>query len=82
MSTLSTIKRRSGPAGLILISALLVTACSGLSNREQRALTGGAVGAAGGAAVGAIVGNPWAGAAIGGAAGTAAGALMDEDILE
>lgn len=51
------------------------TACSGLNNTQQRALTGGAIGAAGGAGVGLLVGAPVAGALIGGAAGASVGAL-------
>ena len=53
--------------------------CANLTPRQQRALSGGAIGAAGGAAVGAIVGgSPAIGAAVGGAAGTAAGALWED----
>jgi osmotically inducible lipoprotein OsmB len=51
--------------------------CANMTPRQQRALSGGAIGAAGGAAVGAIVGgSPAIGAAIGGAAGAATGALI------
>jgi osmotically inducible lipoprotein OsmB len=53
--------------------------CANMTPRQQRALSGGAIGAAGGAAVGAIVGgSPAIGAAVGGAAGTAAGALWED----
>jgi osmotically inducible lipoprotein OsmB len=53
--------------------------CANMSPRQQRALSGGAIGAAGGAAVRAIVGgSPTIGAAVGGAAGTATGALWDD----
>jgi len=48
--------------------------CSDMSQREQRALSGGAIGAAGGAVIGAMAGSP----AIGGAAGAATGALWDD----
>lgn len=65
---------------LVPVAALGLSACSGMNDREQRALSGGAIGAGGGAVVGALVGNPWAGAAIGGAAGAAVGALMDKGI--
>ena len=55
------------------------TGCANMTPRQQRALSGGAIGAAGGAAVGAIVGgSPTIGAAVGGAAGTAAGALWED----
>ncbi|MBU8539720.1 hypothetical protein [Falsiroseomonas tokyonensis] len=63
---------------LALASALIIplAACEGLSRREQRALSGGAIGAAGGAAVGALTGgSAVTGALIGGAGGAAVGAL-------
>jgi osmotically inducible lipoprotein OsmB len=51
--------------------------CANMTPRQQRALSGGAIGAAGGAALGAITGgSPALGAAIGGAAGAATGALI------
>ena len=66
-----------------LLIAMLVAGCSNMSSKEQRTLSGGAIGAAGGAALGAITGgSPTAGAIIGGAAGAAAGALTDEDDLD
>ena len=59
--------------GLALLGA---GACENLSERENRALVGGGVGAAGGAAAGGLTGSsPAAGAAIGGGAGAATGAL-------
>jgi osmotically inducible lipoprotein OsmB len=63
---------------LIFVVALLATAgCANMTPRQQRALSGGAIGAAGGAALGAITGgSPALGAAIGGAAGAATGALI------
>ncbi len=57
----------------ILATALLITGCDNMSNRDQRTLTGGAIGAAGGAVLGATVGAPIAGAAVGGAAGAVIG---------
>ena len=66
------------PARLALAALLIVplAACDGMSPRQQRALSGGAIGAAGGAAVGAITGgSPVTGALIGGAGGAAIGAL-------
>jgi osmotically inducible lipoprotein OsmB len=54
-----------------------VVGCANMTPRQQRALSGGAIGAAGGAALGAITGgSPALGAAIGGAAGAATGALI------
>jgi osmotically inducible lipoprotein OsmB len=63
---------------LIFVVALMATAgCANMTPRQQRALSGGAIGAAGGAALGAITGgSPALGAAIGGAAGAATGALI------
>ena len=56
----------------------LTTGCAGMSTRQQRALSGGAIGAAGGAALGAIAGSPATGAIVGGAVGTATGAMWDD----
>jgi len=63
---------------LIFVVALLATAgCANMTPRQQRALSGGAIGAAGGAALGAITGgSPALGAAVGGAVGAATGALI------
>jgi len=70
--------KRVLPLGLILLW-LGAGGCANMSPRQQRALSGGAIGAAGGAAVGAIVGgSPTIGAAVGGAAGTATGALWED----
>ena len=65
---------------LTLVFVLVATAgCANMTPRQQRALSGGAIGAAGGAAIGAIVGgSPVIGAAVGGAVGTAAGALWED----
>lgn len=61
----------------VLVLAL-TTGCAGMSTRQQRALSGGAIGAAGGAAIGAMAGSPTTGAIVGGAVGTATGALWDD----
>jgi len=65
---------------LTLGSVLLITVgCANMTPREQRALSGGAIGATGGALLGAIVGgNPAIGAGVGGAVGVAAGALWED----
>lgn len=62
--------------GVLLLA--LATGCAGMSTRQQRALSGGAIGAAGGAAIGAMAGSPTTGAIVGGAVGTATGALWDD----
>lgn len=62
--------------GAALVCVLVLAGCSGLSHPEQRALSGGAIGAAGGAAIGVITGgSALTGALIGGAGGAAVGAL-------
>ncbi len=62
--------------GPVIACALILAGCSGLSQTEQRALSGGAIGAVGGAAIGAITGgSALTGALIGGAGGAAVGAL-------
>lgn len=61
----------------VLVLAL-ATGCAGMSTRQQRAVSGGAIGAAGGAVLGATVGSPLTGAVVGGAVGTATGALWDD----
>lgn len=60
---------------LTLALVLTLSGCAGMSQTEQRTLTGGAGGAAVGAIIGAIAGNAGMGAAIGAAAGTAGGFL-------
>lgn len=67
---------------LAFASALAVTisglaGCANLTPAEQRALSGGAIGAAGGALIGAAAGKPATGAAIGGAAGATGGYLYE-----
>ena len=53
--------------------------CSGMSNTQQKMLSGGAIGAAAGAAIVAIAGgNPIWGAIGGAAVGTAGGYLMSK----
>ena len=63
----------------ILLLVSLVGGCSGLSTREQRVLSGGAIGAGAGAAVSIISGSSIAaGSAIGAAAGALGGFIYDE----
>lgn len=69
--------------GKTLVAAsitLMLGACSNLNDTQERALSGGAIGAAGGAVVGAITGgSAVTGGLIGGAVGAAAGALTTEE---
>lgn len=69
---------RSGLGRLALVAALLVplAACDNMNRTQQRALSGGAIGAAGGAAVGALTGgSAVTGALLGGAGGAVIGAV-------
>jgi hypothetical protein len=61
----------------MLGGALLISACSGMSDTEQRTLSGAAIGTGAGAAVGAIAGNAGLGAVIGAGAGAAGGYIWD-----
>ena len=68
--------KRSALAAVLALS-LGLAGCSGMSETQQRMVSGGAIGAAGGAAITALTGGCiWCGAAIGGAAGTAAGYVI------
>ena len=62
---------------VILAISLAFVGCAGMSDTEQRTLSGGAIGTGAGAVVGAIAGHTVWGAAIGAAAGTAGGYLYD-----
>ncbi len=59
-------------------SALAASGCAGMSDTEQRAGTGAAIGAGGGAIIGAMSGNTMAGAAIGAGAGLVGGLVVDK----
>ena len=63
----------------VMLLSLTFAGCSGLSGREQRALTGGAIGAGVGTAGAVILGGPIiAGVAAGVAAGAVGGIIADE----
>ncbi|PZW44961.1 hypothetical protein C8P66_113128 [Humitalea rosea] len=62
-------------ASLALIT-LLLAGCENMSRTQQRALSGGAIGAAGGAVLGAVTGGSLVtGAVLGGAGGAVIGAV-------
>lgn len=61
---------------LLLVVALVLAGCAGLTAREKGALIGGSGGAAGGALFGAAAGNAALGAAIGGPVGLIGGYLL------
>ncbi len=58
---------------LAFLLILPLVACSGMTQREQRTLSGGAIGAAGGAGVMALTGGP---VLLGTAVGAAGGAVI------
>jgi hypothetical protein len=58
-----------------LIGLVIMGGCAGMTETQQRTLTGGAGGAAGGALIGAMAGNAGMGAAIGAGAGLVGGYL-------
>ena len=63
---------------LIALTCLPLLAACGTS-KEDRAASGGLIGAGAGAVIGSTVGAPITGAAIGAGAGATAGALTDPD---
>ncbi|WP_300300658.1 glycine zipper family protein [Ferrovibrio sp.] len=62
----------------LALVGLVAAGCNGMNDQQQRALSGGALGAAGGAVIGAVTGSTVTGALIGAAAGTAGGLLYHE----
>jgi osmotically inducible lipoprotein OsmB len=63
---------------LLMVVALALGGCTGMSTTSQRVLSGGAIGASSGALIGWAAGSPAAGAAIGGGAGLLGGYLYDQ----
>jgi osmotically inducible lipoprotein OsmB len=63
---------------VVSLTALLLVGCTGMSNTEQRTLSGGVIGAGSGALIGWAAGCPACGAAIGGGAGLMGGYLYDQ----
>lgn len=64
-------------ACILCLMLFVSVGCANMTPTQQRALSGGAIGAAGGAALGAITGGSAAvGAVVGGAAGAVGGALI------
>jgi uncharacterized membrane protein len=61
--------------GSFVAMLAMTSACTNMTNTQQRALTGGAIGAAAGAGIGLLTGAPVAGALIGGAGGAGIGIL-------
>ena len=65
-------------AAVALVAILALAGCAGLTDTEQRALTGTAAGAATGTVIGAIAGNTGMGLAIGAGAGLVGGLVVDK----
>lgn len=65
------------PAAFLVAAAIGLSACSGMNDTEQRALTGTVGGAGVGAILGAIGGNAGLGALAGAGAGLAGGLIYD-----
>ncbi|MDD2904033.1 MAG: YMGG-like glycine zipper-containing protein [Syntrophales bacterium] len=63
---------------LVMVAALLVGGCSGMSTTQQRVLSGGAIGAGSGALIGWAAGSPAVGAAVGAGAGAVGGLIYDQ----
>ena len=64
---------------VVAILLFSICGCAGMSTREQRILSGGAMGTAAGAGAAAIFGGPLIiGAAAGAAAGAIGGIIVDE----
>jgi osmotically inducible lipoprotein OsmB len=61
---------------LAIVATAMLGGCSNMTHQQQRALSGGAIGAAGGAAIAAIAGGPvLLGAGLGAAGGATIGAV-------
>ncbi len=67
--------RHTTKIAALALLALVATGCAGMNNQQQRALSGGAIGAAAGTAIGLMTGHTLAGALIGAGGGAAVGAL-------
>ena len=72
-------KRNRIMALMLVVACLFTFGCAGMSETQQRPLSGAAIGAAGGAALTAIAGgNPAVGAGVGGAVGGLTGYIIGE----
>ena len=67
-------------APAIMLVALALAGCG--TSQNDRALSGGAIGAGAGGLAGAAVGHPLAGAALGGAGGAATGAYTNPNQVD
>jgi len=70
---------RYATAVVLILAMLTMAGCAGLSETEQRTMTGAVIGAGAGAGIAAIAGgNAGVGAAVGGAAGALTGYIIGE----
>ncbi len=66
-------------AAVILITFLSMVGCAGMTDQQQRTMSGSLIGAAGGAGIAAIAGgNAGVGAAVGAVAGGLTGYIIGE----
>ena len=63
---------------LLLVAAVFIGGCAGMSPTEQRVLSSSAIGAGSGALIGWAAGCPGCGAAIGAGAGALGGYVYDQ----
>lgn len=77
--TTSAVTKLSSRIALLAALGLATAACSNLNMQQQRALSGGAIGAAAGAGIGLLTGHTVAGALLGAAAGTAGGLIVHDN---
>ena len=63
---------------MIVVVIVTLAGCAGMTETQQRTLSGGTAGAAGGALIGAIAGNAGLGAAIGAGTGLVGGYLYGQ----
>jgi len=64
---------------ILLVISLTFVGCSGMSDTQQRTMSGAAMGTAAGGIIGAIAGDTGMGMAIGAAAGAAGGYIYDKN---
>jgi|WetSurSiteA1Bulk_404760.scaffolds.fasta_scaffold549800_1 osmotically inducible lipoprotein OsmB len=62
----------------LVLATSILSGCAGMSDTQQRTLSGSAMGAAGGAAIGAISGHAGTGALIGAGVGALGGYVYDQ----
>lgn len=65
--------------GFLILAVVTTLGCSGMSNTQQKTLSGAAIGAGGGAVLGGVTGgSPVTGAVVGGGVGAITGYILGE----